>query len=237
MKIFFIFLYLFSFSSVSFLSGSCPNISDSVSLILVKQDTLLKDQLLYNGRIWRNKYYRIRENEFLFSKDFLYGSLTINEQEFNNLSIRYDIYNDEIMIQTNHGVILQLNKEMVDSFNIVFNNETFRFARIQEDSLKGFKGYVNVLYKGRSSLFVKYKKEIDLLAVDNKFDLFFQTHRIYLMKDNNVFPVSSKGNLLKLLSEDKEQIRNYIKKNKLKVSRTKPQSFVPVIKFYDNISQ
>lgn len=235
--ILFIFLLSVCIFTGSGLYGICPNDSESAPINVIQQDSLEGNQVLYNGIMWRNRYYKIREDQFLFSKEFLTGSLSINGQSFNNLSIRYDIYNDEIMIHTNHGAILQLNKEMVDSFTVIFNDETFRFNKIPDDTLKGFKGYVNVLYKGNTALFVKYKKEIDLLAVENKFDIFYQTHRIYFMKDNILYPIASKHYFLKILKEDKQQVRSFIKKNKLKVSKNVPASFVPVIRFYDNLRQ
>ena len=201
-----------------------------------QQDSLKEDQVLYNGILWHNLYHKIKGNQFLFSDDFLPGSLIINSKSYNNLGISYDIYNDEIITLTNHGSILQLNKEMVDSFALVFNFKTYRFKNAMEDSLTVIKGYVNVLYKGKSSLYVKYKKEIQLLAVDYKYDLFFQTYRIYFLKDGIIHQISNKSELLKLLYEDKAQIKEFIKKNKLKISKKEPESFVPVIRYYDSIS-
>ncbi|MDO9340396.1 MAG: hypothetical protein Q7T72_07710 [Bacteroidales bacterium] len=233
----FLFIFLFSIFTGSGLYGIEPIDSESVLIKKYEQDTLKENQILYNGKLWRNRYYKIREDQFLFSKEFLSGNLSINGQSFKNLNIRYDIYNDEIMIPTNHGAILQLNKEMVDSFTINFNNKAYKFIKIQEDSVRGFNGYVNVLYKGKNALYVKYKKEIEFLAVERKFDMFYQIHRIYFVKDNIVYQVTGKGDLLKVLNEDKVQIRNYIKKNKLKISKKRPESFIPVIDYYDSISQ
>ena len=200
-------------------------------------DTLTENQILYNGSVWRNLYIQIREDQFLFFRDFLPGTISINGKSFKNIVIRYDIYNDEIMTPTNHGVILQLNKEMIDSFSIISGNKKYNFTRLQEDSLKTLKGYVNVLYKGKSALYVKYRKEIELLAVEGKYDIFYQTFRVYFLKDGIVHPLTGKSDLFKILDKDKAQIKNFIKKNKLKISKKDPESFVPVIRYYDSISQ
>ena len=187
--------------------------------------------------MWRNLYYSIKGDQFLFTKDFLQGSLTINNKSYNNINISYDIYNDEIITPTNNGSILQLNKEMVDSFTLVFEFKTYRFLNTQEDSLAGVKGYVNVLYKGKSALYVKYRKEIDILAVDDKYDLFYQTYRIYLLKDGLAHQIKGKSDLLKVLIENKTRINEFIKKNRLKISKNVPESFIPVIRYYDSIRQ
>lgn len=233
----FLFIFLFSIFNGSGLYGIGPNDYESVRFKIYEQDTLKESQILYNGILWRNRYFKIREDQFLFSKEFLSGNLSINGQSFKNLNIRYDIYNDEIMIPTNHGAILQLNKEMVDSFSINFDNKTYKFTKIQEDSVRGFKGYVNVLYKGKNALYVKYKKEIEFLAVDRKFDMFYQTLRIYFLKDGIVHLISGKREFFNLLDEYKLQIRSFIKKNRIKVKKKIPESFVPVIEFYDSLKQ
>jgi hypothetical protein len=214
-----------------------PVFGQSLPVHITQQASLKEDQILYNGKLWHNLYHKIKGDQFLFSNDYLPGSLTINSKSYNNLGISYDIYNDEIITLKNHGSILQLNKEMVDSFSLVYNFKTYRFKNTMEDSLPGIKGYVNVLYKGKSALYVKYKKEIQILAVDNKYDLFYQTYRIYFQKAGIIHQINNKSELLKLLYEDKARIKDFIKKNKLRISKMEPESFIPVIRYYDSLSR
>jgi hypothetical protein len=233
-----IFLYIFLlaiFNGTGVKAGQA--LGGPLPLKTRQNDTLKENQVLYTGKLWHNKYTMIKGDQFLFSNEYLSASLTMNGQSFRNLSIRYDIYNDEVITPTNNGAILQLNKEMVDSFSIVYGYKTYSFLNTQDDSLSGIKGYVNVLYKGKSALYVKYKKEIDLLAVDDKFDLFFQTYRIYLIKDGIAHPIAIKADLIKILSEYKTQIKEFIKKNKLSFSKKVPESFIPVIRYYDSLSK
>ncbi|MCX6256232.1 MAG: hypothetical protein NTV31_17420, partial [Bacteroidia bacterium] len=162
-----LFIFLFTFLIRSGLYGIGSSDSVSVRIDIIEQDSLKERQILYNGRVWRNLYYRVRGDQFLFSKDFLQGSLTINGNSYKNILINYDIYNDEILTPKKNGSIIQLNKEMVDSFTLVFVGKTYRFVNAQEDSLPVIKGFVKVLYKGKSALYVKYKKEIEALAVED----------------------------------------------------------------------
>ncbi len=200
-------------------------------------DTIKDNHILFNGRVWRNRYNRIMEDQFLYSKDFLQSSVTIGGKTFIEVPLRYDIYNDEISTPTNRGLIIQLNKEVIDSFSIYFQNSNHLFTKIQGDSLKELKGYVNVLYAGKSSLYVKYKKEIELLAVEKKYDRFFQTQKIYFVKDNIVNQISGKREFFKIIADNKKQVRAFIKKNGLSLTRKEPESFVPVIQYYDSLRQ
>jgi hypothetical protein len=198
-------------------------------------DTVKESQILFNGKMWRNLYYRVKGDQYLFSSGLLPGDLTISGKKFQNLQLRYDIYNDEIMTSANNGIIIQLNKEMVDSFSFTFLMRKYSFIKVSVDTVKGFTGYINLIYKGKSDLCVKYTKEISLLAVEKKYDLFNQSHRIFLVTDKGIHSVMRAGDIYKAVPEYKEQIKNYIKKNKITLSKDDPDSFIPVIRFYDTL--
>ena len=200
----------------------------------IKQDTIDK-QKLYNGRTWRNLYLKVVGDQFLFTKDFLPGNVTIDGRLFKGLSLKYDIYNDEILTITDLGMILQLNKEMIDKFRISYNNNDFHFQRIDADSLNSLSGYVNVLYDGKVSLYVKYRKEILPLEVEHKYDLFNQFHRIYVRRDGKIFLVKSKRDFLNILEDKKQEVRSFIRFNRIWVSKKDPESFLKSIEYYDNL--
>jgi hypothetical protein len=96
-----------------------------------QQDTTKENQVLYNGRIWRNLYYMVQGDQFLFSKEFLPGSLSISGKTFPNILLKYDIFSDEILTPIDSGKILQLNKELIDSFSVIFQNKKYRFTKIK----------------------------------------------------------------------------------------------------------
>jgi hypothetical protein len=210
--------------------------SENLKFDLQGPDTFPENQNLFNGRVWRNLYRLVKEGQFLFSKEFLSGSLTINGKTFTNISIKYDIYNDEILTPIDSGRILQLNKEMVDSFSFSFQNKTYQFTRMPEDSLEGLSGYANLIYKGKTALYVKYIKKIEHPVIENEFDKFYQLIRIYLVKDNHIHLIAKKSDLFKVLKEDKAQIKAFVKKNKLWVSKEEPESFIPVIRYYESLN-
>ena len=231
-------ILLFTFIFILFIGcflSTVDSFSQSLPFRTGQENPLKEDQTLFNGKVWFNHYYDVRGDQFLFSKNYLLGSLTMNGKSYNNVGINYDIYNDEIITKTNLGNLLLLNKEMVDSFTLVFGITKYRFINVRKDSLEGINGYVNVLYEGNSALFVKYKKEIELLAVDDKYDLFYQTYKIFLVKDGIGYQINNKNDLLKVFYEKKVQIKEFVKKNKVKVSKKDPQSIIPVVRYYDTL--
>jgi hypothetical protein len=139
------------------------------------------------------------------------------------------------MIPRNLDQIILLNKEMVDSFYFVFDNNFYKFKKINDDSQGELKGYVNVLYNGRSALYVKYLKRISTMITDYSDGRFYQVYSIYFVKDGIPVPVTGMKDIYRILENERDQIRKYIKENKLKVTSKVPESFVPVIRYYDSL--
>ena len=194
-------------------------------------------QKLYNGRAWKNVYYKIRGDQFLFTTDFIPGSVTIDNKEFRNIRLKYDIYNDELISLNDHGIMLQLNKEMTDKFTLRYGDQTYLFKRIDSDSTGSMKGFVNILYDGKSGLYVKYMKEILLLAVDNKYDMFNQLIRVYFVKDGSASRINSRREMLALMKDHKSEVIQFMRSNKIRLSKKVPSSFRPVVEYYDKVSQ
>jgi hypothetical protein len=196
----------------------------------------IENQILYNGRLWRNLYYRVVGNQFLFTDELLQGTVTIEGWLFENVLVKYDILEDELVARHPREVVGQLNKEKIDGFTIKFDNRVYDFLRIDDDSLNNPTGYVNVLLKGHVSLWIKYRKEVVMLGFEGRLDKFNQLQRIYLVKEGNAYPVKSKNDIIRLLSDRKQEINDFIRKNRLKITNKDPDSFIPVLKFYNELN-
>jgi hypothetical protein len=200
-----------------------------------QKDSLRINQVLFNGKIWRNLYPRVYGTQFLFSTEFLQADISVKGRTFRDIRVKYDIFRDELLAETGNGTIIQMNKEIVDSFSLKYHDMTYYFIRI--DSTGDFNGYVNVLYSGESSMYVTYKKLIELLAIDRKQDRFYEKRKMYLVRDGIAEQFSGRADLLKLFGERKKEVKELIRKNQLQTRRENPQSFVAVIKLYDRLIQ
>jgi hypothetical protein len=200
------------------------------------QDTPLEKQLIYNGKIWHNLYPRVKGDPFFLSGDFLTGNVFFNGREFQNMKIKYDICNDEVILYINPLTIITLNKEMIKEFTIEYQNRLHHILNMGNDSASLLNGFVNVLYDGPTALFVKYIKKVDIQSLNRLNDEFYQRHRIYIRKDGEIVYVSGRRELFKLLEDRKTEIRNYIKGDRLNLNviRKDPDSFIPVLQFYDS---
>jgi hypothetical protein len=123
---------------------------------------------------------------------------------------------------------------MVDSFSVIFLNKRYNFSKMLIDSLEG---YVHTIYKGKSALYIRYTKKIEKSAEQGKYDQFYQVNQTLFVKDGKVYPVSGKRDLLNALKADQEAAKDFIKRNRIRISGKDPESFVPVIRYLDSINQ
>ena len=200
-----------------------------------EQDTIPDKQMLFNGRIWSNLYSNVFGDQFLFSKDWLKGEVVINDMTFKNVPFRYDIYNDQLISMINQGTFVQINKELIKGFVLPFENKKNLFENFGNVPGNPFKGFGQVLYKGKINFIIKQTKLIKELAVENKYDEFYGIQALYILKDGNFYRISGKKDLLKALSDREEQLHSFIRENKIRIRKKNPESFIPVIKFYDNL--
>jgi hypothetical protein len=198
-------------------------------------DTIVDKQLLFNGRLWRNLYYNIRGGEFLFTQDWLTGNVIINEVTFKNVLLRYDIYNDQLLTMINRGAFIQLNKELIKGFTLLYQSIPNNFENFGSGTEPSVNGFAQIIYKGKTSLLLKQKKQIKKLAVENKYDEFYQTDILYILKDGNFSRISGKKDMINVLSDRREQIKSFIRDNKIRVRKKRPASFCPVLEFYDSL--
>jgi hypothetical protein len=199
----------------------------------------LENQILYNGRIWTNLYNGIDGHQFLFSPDFLPGSVKIDDYTFDNVRIRYDIVDDELLIQTKDGIIVQLNKEMIGSFSLWFNNEILNFMNFENDPGGTFNGYWNVLYDAGIRIYVKYRKEILSTSITNGPPRFNQVNIIYIIKDGQIHRTDTRKDLLNLfgIKGEKMMIKEFIRNNHIRISRNDPGIFRSIIEYYETIKK
>jgi hypothetical protein len=227
-----IFFSVFAFFSEAMIIGSDLPVIYSVT---VNYDTIPDRQLLFNGRLWRSMYSNVIGDEFLFSKNWLVGDVNINEITFHNLWLRYDILNDQLLAILNQGTVVQLNKELIKEFTLTFENKKNSFENFNEGTENPIKGFGQVLYKGDIYLIIKHAKQIQQLAIDNKYDEFYQLQTLFILKGGKFCKVTGRRDLINILSDKKQQVQIYIRENKIRIRKKDPESFIPVLKFYDTL--
>ena len=171
---------------------------------------------LHNGRQYVDDFSGkvIDDSHVFFSSDkVLEGTITYNGSTFYNLYFKYDVFNDEIILQSekNKKVIL-LVKDKVKEF--ILNKS--HFTKLDAKTAEGEKiqGFYELLYKDSGIiLYKKHKKyKRDIISGDRIQYKFISKNTYFLLK-GEYFEINNKSQLLKIFSEDKNYIKHFYKEN------------------------
>jgi hypothetical protein len=229
----FLFLIFFLCSSDNFGFKGIP--SGLTGQNLTSKKDSLENQILYNGRVWKNQFGITDGDQFFLSSDFLKGSIGVDGYNFKSTMVRYDLYYDELLIQKPDGPIIQLNKEMIDSFSLMHNEMTYRFINFENASPGSLNGYYHLLYDGKIKVYAKYVKELIPTTITNGLPRFSQINKVYILKDGKIRRADNRRELLNLFAEGEEQsmLKKYMRSNRIIISRNDPESFRRVIEYYE----
>lgn len=172
---------------------------------------------LYQGILYVQEYRTVNENtQFFLNSDFLNGSVEYSGQKYFDLDLKYDVFEDEVllkMISKTSGQTLKLFKDRIQSFEI----DGRIFVGIHEEGLPT--GFYEILVE--STFFTLHAKR-----TKNKFerkdtfiyDEFLDGRSEYVLYYNNKYVVlKSKKDLTNLFPKFKNEINDYYRK----VSRLK----------------
>ena len=200
-----------------------------------KSKNSIERQILYNGRVWQNEFSNTDGDQFFLSSDFSTGSVAVDGHNFDSVQIRYDLINDELLIQRNDGTIILINKEMVDSFSLFYYDNIYRFVKFDNAFAGSLNGYCQLLYDGNIKIYVKYTKELIGTTITNGLPKFSQVNKVYIVKEGKIHRTDNRKELLNLFTEGEEQsmLKKYMRSNQITISRKDPDSFRRVIEYYE----
>jgi hypothetical protein len=199
-------------------------------------DSLTDLQVIYNGRPWYNSHPGISGDPFLFTREYLNGTVFIGGKAFEGLKLKVDLLTDGLLTPYGSEGLLRLNKERVDSFSFTFAQKPHHFVRIPDDSTALLSGYAEVLYKGGSVLYRKYTKIIDRPGTENAGDRYVAIARTYLVHNSQTMVIKGRRDLFRAFAAVKKPLQESLHRNHIRINRKNPESFIPLLHAADQIS-
>lgn len=140
-----------------FLMQILPSLYGQVSFPDLVTETFGSDQELVNGTLFSNQYFGIGGNPYFFDGKFRKGSVVVNNREYADVMLRYNLYSQRVEIDywTSNGNEYQFISvpEHLSSFSL----EGFKFCYMlfpNEDPM-----YYQVISEGDNCCYVGWKVE------------------------------------------------------------------------------
>ena len=197
------------------------------------QDTVFLNQLYYNGKVWVGLYYNVYGTEFIIQDTWYKADVIVNGINFEDVSVKYDVYNDEILTNYYNKKIITLNNENIDGFTLYIDDEKLKFRNFR-DSGK-MKGHYQVIHEGQSKLYKKWRKKRAQFVIEARYDEFQPDDSILIVINDKLYEVKNRRRLLKIMSDKKSEIKSFIRKEKINPDFSQPSSLVPILKYYDTL--
>ncbi len=170
----------------------------------------------------------------------------IKGNKYGNMDLKYDLKNNQLIFKDlSTGDSTVLKNSMVQEFILFAGNDSITtFKNFTDRNIKGANlGYCQVIYdKGKSKLISQRSKVVirqDGTSPASNANTETGTYRLlqsyYLAKNNGKYCKlkGSQKNILKCFDEFQEDIKKYIKSNKL--STKKKYDLIKIIQYYDQL--
>ena len=174
---------------------------------------------LYEGILHAEKYRTINDyKQFFKSTRFLNGEIWYKGQPYFNQSIKYDVYEDELLLKLEDkggSNTLKLLKTNIDSFNI--DKHYFVNLKPEKKLNKIQFGFYEVMFQGHSfTLYMKHRK--NLIEKNDERIVYYEfidTKKKYVLLYAGEYHVlNSKKSMISLFPDHKKQINESYKRAK-----------------------
>jgi hypothetical protein len=233
--VFLLFLYIpVIFSQQNNLTDCC----NLFQLVNNKVDSILgNDFLLMNARFLIYKYPRAKGNPYYETFNVGPGKLVLGKKEYNNLRLLYDIYDQKLSFIAektgNYGTFLEMNNQVISRFNL--DNKNF-VNSCQLPTLPQ-KGFYEELFLGKHlKVYARWSKEfVDVTTEEYIGEFTSQKRRLLFIVEGKKVDISSRHGFLKIFAGESNQIKSFLRKNKIRFSKSENSVLKTLFEYTDSI--
>jgi hypothetical protein len=192
--------------------------------------TYMGDQApVYNGIMDLSYVPDLQGSPYFHSNELVKGAVFYDGIQYSDISMRYDLVRDQLIIGGRTGNLTILFRDKVEEFSLYGH----LFKRISQGDLQGF---YDLLCSGKVQILARRTKKIEESIIGTELihkisatDLFFA------VKDGQFHSIGNERGLLRLMSEKKEEVSQFIRSNRIKFRKDPEQAIVKITAYYNQL--
>ncbi len=201
------------------------------------QSALRQDPVIQNGIYYSYPYYNAIGHPFLGQKEFETGSVVFREKSYEELSINYDLFNQQLILSRELDGVLQMNL-MATQFVSGFYLKGKQF--IKADFIGGDTEFFQVISEtGTISCYYSwYKERREVRDSGNRSIYSFsdQKSKRYLYLGGQLKRYKNNKSFLKIFPDaSRALIKDYLQENHLLVMEASDQAMLSLIGYCDTV--
>ncbi len=195
---------------------------------------------LYNGTEFTDPFLNT-DGSFRYFNGFDYtkGSLKYNGQYYTNVSLKYDLLDDNLLVRSDDNLSI-FNVKLIPEFLSEFSIYNKHFIRLTATNLSlSGNGFFEKAYPGKDlSLYIKHTKKKKDKPLKSGIQYSFKEANFYVLQNEGVYYlVDSSKDIEKILPLQKEHIRNFHKTYK-SLSKTDFDTYMTkLVKYLDGLNE
>jgi hypothetical protein len=196
---------------------------------------------IINGKEYESYYTRSKAKPVLYGDKKRTATLFTRTRQYKNITLQYDTFLDEVIYTDTSRTIndrfpqIELNKDIVDGFNLYFEDDSLKFRNLRLPESAGMnlkEGFYEIAYKGKSEFVIKHASSFYVREGLNEYkyapENFFSTGGIF-------YRIKNKRSFLKLFGEKSGDVKKYIHSNRIRIRQADKNQFADILKFYDSL--
>jgi hypothetical protein len=199
------------------------------------ETSLAEQSILYNGSEYaepsrtENQYH-----PFFKSDDWLTGSVDYDGELFTDIPLMYDLTGDRLVTELPNATEVELITERLSAFTI----DGHHFIKIKAEKNGLLKsGFYEVLYEGERRVIAWHYKSNAEKIVDQSVKKYFDEKNRYFILNNGIYySVNNRSSFLKILSDQKTELKKFMKKNKLSFDK-REETLAALAAYYDTLKK
>ena len=191
-----------------------------------------------NGGDYVEYNQRDEEHPYFMNDDWVMGSVLYDNDLYKDVPLMYDLSQQKLIFEhySSANKISLVNKK-INRFNI-FGHTFIALEKSDKlhPSMPG--GFYDLLYDGQIKVLVRRQKQLQERIVSEDLEAEFEeSNRYYIFKDKNYFPVKKKGSVLIVLADQKSNLKQFIRKSKIRFGVNREDALKRVAQFYDSLKK
>ena len=188
--------------------------------------------LVVHGKEHKGQYPPGKGHPFFDQQNWRSGYIEMLQMSLAYDAIRYDLLNDHLLIQHfsesgSHVVIV--NRDYAREFQL--DGHHFFFLEMVEGDGSGLEpGYYEAGYGSGTEIWIRWKKSFSEGSQGSGQYELSTTH--YIKNNNSYFRITNRKSLLRAFPEREDEIKSYLKKQKISVSRADTEQLAGIVSYY-----
>ncbi len=193
---------------------------DFISIYNETKEKYVVDPLIQNGVYYENPYFNAQGHQFFRDGKFHEGSIVFREKQFEGVRLKYDIFNQQLIINQDPDMHMQVNLlpgNLVSEFHT--NGSYFKSIALEDDALR----YYQVMYESAeiSCYYYWHKNRSESHEAGEYLIYVFSEpkQKSYIKIEDLTSRYRNNRSFVKCLPEGvKSQVKTYMKTNKIDIN-------------------